>query len=48
MKPSCRLRFEVVRIYNETITVNAPLPRPQVPPPPSSVPPPGIDFAQRN
>ncbi|KAL8112893.1 hypothetical protein AgCh_020266 [Apium graveolens] len=36
MKPSCRLRYEYARFYNETITTNAP--QPQLPPTPPSVP----------
>ncbi|KAK1375184.1 putative cysteine-rich RLK (RECEPTOR-like protein kinase) 26 [Heracleum sosnowskyi] len=35
MKPSCRLRYEYARFYNETTTINAPPPRPQLSPPPS-------------
>ncbi|KAK1375182.1 Cysteine-rich receptor-like protein kinase 41 [Heracleum sosnowskyi] len=31
MKPSCRLRFEIARFYNETTLVAAPSPRPQLP-----------------
>lgn len=38
MKPSCRLRFEIARFYNETTMIYAPSPGPQVPSPQSSAP----------
>lgn len=38
LKPSCRLRFEIARFYNETTMVYAPSPQQQLPSPPSSAP----------